>query len=95
MEGPALQSAMKVLLADALDIADELDNWAMRERVYSMHFALHSVLSDRTGLELDLNLSESDQTCVVATMGRFPAFQRTGWSLLEAAHSAPRTGGGS
>lgn len=95
MEGPALQSAMKVLLADALDIADELDNWAMRERVYSMQFALHSVLSDRTGLKLDLNLSESDQTCVVATMGRFPAFQRTGWSLLEAAHSASRTGGGS
>lgn len=90
LSGARLQSVMKALLGYAHEIAEELDNWAMRERAYSMQFALHTTLSDRTGLELDLNLSEMDQTLVAATMGRFPSFQQTGWSMLDAAEAGGR-----
>jgi len=91
-DGSELQTVMKSLLGSALDIAESIDHWALRERVYSMQMSLHSTLSQRTGLELDMNLDESEQSLVVATMSRFPSFQRTGWSILEAARSGLNTG---
>ena len=92
LEGPALQAAIKSLLGPALDIAESMDHWAMRERVYSMQLSLHNILSERTGLALDMNLDEADQTLIVATMSRFPAFQRTGWTILETARCSGESG---
>jgi len=92
LDGPALQAAIKSLLGSALDIAESMDHWAMRERVYSMQLSLHNILSERTGLALDMNLDEADQTLIVATMSRFPAFQRTGWTILETARCSGESG---
>lgn len=92
LDGPELQAAMKSLLGSALDVAESLDNWAMRERVYSMQLSLHNTLSERTGLSLDMNIDPADQTLIVATMSRFPAFQRTGWTILENARCTGDSG---
>lgn len=92
LDGPALQAAIKSLLGSALDIAESMDHWAMRERVYSMQLSLHNILTERTGLALDMNLDEADQTLIVATMSRFPAFQRTGWTILETARCSGESG---
>jgi hypothetical protein len=93
LQGAALQTRMKPLLEYTLDIAESLDHWAMRERAYSMQLCLHRTLSEQTGLELVLNIDEMDQTLIAATMARFPAFQQTGWSMLESASSQGRSGG--
>lgn len=93
LQGAALQTRMKLLLEHTLDIADSLDHWAMRERAYSMQLSLHRTLTEQTGLELALNIDEMDQTLIAATMARFPAFQQTGWSMLEAANGSSGSGG--
>lgn len=93
MDGADLQGAMKTLLGYTLDIADHLDNWAMRERAFSMQMSLHRLLSERTGLELDMSIDETDRTLISATMSRFPAFQQTGWAMLESSQSRTRSGG--
>lgn len=93
MDGADLQAAMKTLLGHTLDIADALDHWAMRERAFSMQLSLHRLLSERTGLELDLNIDETDRTLISATMARFPAFQQTGWAMLESSPTRSRHGG--
>lgn len=93
LSGAHLQTRMKPLLEYTLDIAESLDHWAMRERAYSMQLSLHRTLSEQTGLELVLNIDEMDQTLIAATMARFPAFQQTGWSMLESAGGLSATGG--
>ncbi len=94
MDGSDLQAAMKTLLGHTLDIADNLDHWAMRERAFSMQMSLHRLLSERTGLELELSIDETDRTLISATMARFPAFQQTGWAMLESASTRHSNSGG-
>jgi hypothetical protein len=75
--GADLQRSVREFTDAALRIADRLDNWAMRERVFTLQFALHR--------ELDFTIGEHDQGMITATMGRFPTFRPVGWQILETA----------
>jgi len=85
MTGRRLQEAMSFLLQQALEIADGLNNWAMRERVFTLQFTLHNRLTETSGLTLPLTIDDEDRSLITATMGRFPAFRSVGWRILETA----------
>ncbi len=81
----ALQQHMAVFTNKADEIANRLDNWAMRERVFTMEFARRQRLLDWTGVSADWTIDNDDIRVITGTMGRFPAFQRTGWQILQTA----------
>jgi len=85
LKGRALQTSMSTLLAKTLEIADGLNNWAMRERVFTLQFSLHRQLTESSGLDLPLTIDEEDRSLITATMGRFPVFRNVGWRILETA----------
>jgi len=80
-----LQQAMAVFTNKADEIANHIDNWSMRERVFTMEFARRQRLSDWTGLEPDWTIDSDDVRVLAGTMGRFPAFHGTGWRILQTA----------
>ncbi len=80
-----LQRAMAVFTNKADEIADRMNNWSLRERVFSMQFASQQRFLDWTGRELSITLDHDDLRALVGTMGRFPTFRDTGWRLLETA----------
>ncbi|MDP6987814.1 MAG: hypothetical protein QGG74_07205 [Phycisphaerales bacterium] len=67
------------------EIADRLDNWAMRERVFSIQFDGHHRFVGWTGQTTPLTIDTDDIRMITGTMGRFPQFRETGWSMLESA----------
>ena len=80
-----LQRHMAVFTNKADEIADRMNNWSLRERVFTMQFASHQRFLDWTGRMLSLTLDNDDVKSLVGTMGRFPAFRETGWKLLQTA----------
>ncbi len=80
-----LQHHMAIFTNKADEIADRMNNWSLRERVFSMQFASHQRFLDWTGRVLSLTLDNDDVRALVGTMGRFPAFRDTGWKLLQTA----------
>lgn len=86
LTGSDLQHAMQEFCNSALHVADEMDNWALRERVFTLQFVLHQRLSEQTGLELAYTIDDEQQQLITATMGRFPNFRKLGWQILETAH---------
>lgn len=85
LRGRELQQSMSVFMSKALAIADRLDNWAMRERVFTIQFSLHNLMVDTTGLDLAFTIDDGERSLISATMGRFPSFRSTGWKILETA----------
>ncbi len=85
LQGRELQQALSVFMSKALEIADRLNNWAMRERVFTIQYTLHNLMVDATGLDLAFTIDDEEQSLVGATMGRFPSFRETGWKILETA----------
>lgn len=93
LTGRDLQEAMRALLQRALDAADHLDNWAMRERVFTIQLNLHRTLTDTTGLDLPLTIDTRERTLITQAMGRFPGFRTIGWDLLSRATVVEQKGG--
>lgn len=85
LKGRDMQEAVGFLNTRALAIADRLNNWAMRERVFTLQFSLHQTITDSTGFSFDFTIDEGDRSLVTATMGRFPSFRSVGWQILETA----------
>jgi len=83
LKGRELQRTMGVFTDKALELADRLDSWALRERVFTMQYTLHQVLADSTGLELDFTIDDEDVRMITGTMGRFPAFRGIGWKIFQ------------
>ncbi len=83
--GADLQRAVRRFTDRALAIADRLDNWSMRERAYTLQFAMHRTLAEASGLEMELTIAEQDRGLITATMGRFPSFREVGWGILDTA----------
>ena len=80
-----LQHHMAIFTNKADEIADRMNNWSLRERVFAMQYASHQKFLDWTGRMLALTLDNDDVRALVGTMGRFPAFRDTGWKLLQTA----------
>lgn len=85
LSGRALQHALAVFTNKALEIADRLNNWALRERVFSMQYELHERLVAQTGLDLPYVLDDEEKRLITGAMGRFPFFRGTGWKIFRAA----------
>ncbi len=80
-----LQQSMALFTNKADEIANHLDNWSMRERVFTMEFARRQRMTDWTGIEPDWAIDSDDVRVLAGTMGRFPAFHGTGWRILQTA----------
>lgn len=80
-----LQRAMAVFTNKALEIAERLDNWALRERVFTMQYALHEAIVDATGFEMQYTIDDEDRRLIAGAMGRFPRFREAGWKILQTA----------
>jgi len=77
-----LQRYMALFTNKADEIADKLDHWAMRERVFSMQFEGRNRLIGWTGQDIPVVIDRDDIRLITGTMGRFPQFKETGWLLL-------------
>jgi hypothetical protein len=80
-----IQQYMAVFTNKADEIAERLNNWSMRERVYAMQYARRARAESVTGVEIPAVIDSHDIRVIAGTMGRFPAFRETGWKILESA----------
>ena len=85
LEEPQLHHHMAVFTNKAIEIADRLGNWSMRERAFTMEHFRRRRVADSTGFQPDWVLDEDDVRVITGTMGRFPGFRETGWHILEKA----------
>lgn len=81
--GSHLQQAVNQLTSHAIDFADRLGHWAMRERAFTLQLALHERIKASTGIEVPISLSHEQRPLIASTMGRFPRFRTVGWQILE------------
>ncbi len=82
LEDPEFHRAMAVFTNKAVEIADRLGNWTLRERAFSLEHMRRCRLQRTTGFEADWVLDEEDVRTIAGTMGRFPSFRDTGWRIL-------------
>jgi hypothetical protein len=80
-----LQQHMAVLTNKADEIADRLDNWSMRERVFTMQYVRWERAQSSTGFDIPCVIDSDDVRVIAGTMGRFPTFRDTGWRILQSA----------
>ncbi len=85
LDGHELHRAMAVCTNKALEIADRLDHWALRERAFTMERFRRQRVEDATGCEPEWLLDDEDVRMLAGTMGRFPTFRAAGWRILESA----------
>jgi hypothetical protein len=85
LDGSELQRAVKRFSHVGYAIARRLDNWAMRERLYTLEFEQRRRLEMLAGVPIDWTLRTEGIREIVGTMGRFPRFRETGWRILRAA----------
>jgi hypothetical protein len=85
LEGSELQRAVKRFSDGGYAIARRLNNWAMRERLYTLEFEQRRRLEMLAGVPIDWTLRSEGIREIVGTMGRFPRFRETGWRILHAA----------
>ncbi len=77
-----IQRFMAMFTNKADEIADRLNHWSMRERVFSMQFQGRQRLVGWTGQDIPIVIDSEDVRLITGTMGRFPQFRNTGWSIL-------------
>lgn len=80
-----LQRNMAIFTNKGYEIADTLNNWAMRERLFTMEFLQRQRLNDMAGFRVDWTIDNEEVKLIVGTMGRFPMFRNTGWQILQTA----------
>lgn len=85
LEDQDLHHHMAIFTNKAIEIADHLGNWAMRERAFTMENFRRRRVVEATGFKPDWTLDEEDVRVIAGTMGRFPGFRETGWHILETA----------
>lgn len=76
---------LAILTNKAYEIADRLDNWAMRERALSLELARREEIKIGSGETERWLMDAEDIGILVGTMGRFPRFRDTGWRILRSA----------
>lgn len=83
--GSDLQRHLAVFTNKGYEIAERLDNWAMRERLFTLEFVRRQRLSELAGVDVEWTIDEEEVRVLVGTMGRFPQFKSTGWRILSQA----------
>ncbi len=80
-----LQRHMAMFTRKGYEIANRLDNWAMRERLFTLDYLQRQRLNDLAGFPVDWTVDSNAVQAIVGTMGRFPAFRSTAWRILQTA----------
>lgn len=83
--GSDLQRHLAVFTNKGYEIAERLNNWAMRERLFTLEFVRRQRLSELAGVDVEWTIDEEEVRVLVGTMGRFPMFKSTGWKILQQA----------
>lgn len=84
-ERPDLERAIAICTNKAIEIADHLEHWPMRERALSLEWSRRTQAARDAGLPPEpWTLDDDDVRVLVGTMGRFPLFRPTGWAILGA-----------
>ena len=69
----------------ALEIAEKIGNWGLRERAFTLENFRRQRIDDSAEADRDWILDEEEIRTITGTMGRFPGFRRVGWHILESA----------
>lgn len=85
LSGCELQRSMAIFTNKGYEIADRLNNWALRERLFTMEYLQRQRLNDLAGFNVDWTIDNEEVKLIVGTMGRFPMFRNTGWQILQTA----------
>ena len=80
-----LQQNMAVFTNKADEISETLDDWALRERVFTMQHTQWERAAGSTGFRIPCVIDNDDVRVITGAMGRFPCFRATGWCILESA----------
>jgi hypothetical protein len=80
-----VQTHMAIFTNKADEIASELNNWAIRERVFTMEHSRWERAIGCTGFDIPRVIDEEEVRIITGTMARFPAFRDTGWRILSSA----------
>jgi len=80
-----LQQHMAVFTNKADEISNLLDDWAMRERVFTMQHTRWERAVGSMGLRIPCVIDSDDVRVITGAMGRFPSFRETGWRILRTA----------
>jgi hypothetical protein len=83
LSGEDMHRHMAVFTNKAIEIAECLGNWSMRERAFTLeHFRRQQ--ADIQGVSQEpWPLDDEDIRVITGTMGRFPAFRDVGWQILQ------------
>jgi tetratricopeptide (TPR) repeat protein len=76
---------MAVFTNKADEIAALLDNWSMRERVFTMQYTRWERAAASTCFEAPRVIDCDDVRVITGAMGRFPSFRPIGWKILTTA----------
>lgn len=79
-----MQQPMAQFTIKGYEIADRLNDWALRERIFTLEHMGRMALAGCTGTRLPWPLDNEEKQLVIGTMGRFPGFFRTGRMILNA-----------
>ena len=79
---------MAIFTNKAMEIADRLDNWSLRERAFAMEVSRRAAEPEEPWV-----LDHEEVKQLVGTMGRFPAFRDTGYRILRDARLMLSEGG--
>jgi len=88
IEGPTRERSMAIFTNKAMEIADRLDNWSLRERAFSMEVTRRDQCEETPWV-----LDQEEVRQLVGTMGRFPAFRDRGYRILRSARLLLGEGG--
>lgn len=81
-----MQHPMAEFTLKGHEIADELGNWALRERIFLLEYLGKGSLAKLTRTPVIWPLDNEDKQVLIGTMGRFPRFFRTGCEILAASN---------
>ena len=79
---------MAIFTNKAMEIADRLENWSLRERAFAMELTRHNQAPEEPWV-----LDNEELRNLVGTMGRFPAFRDKGYRILKNARLVTQEGG--
>lgn len=77
-----MNRAVAVFTNKGYELADRLDDWALRERLFTIEFLQRQRVADLVGTPLEWSIDHEEIRTIVGTMGRIPAFRDVGWHIL-------------
>ncbi len=80
-----VQHYMAIFSNKAEEIAEALDDWAIRERVFTLEHTRWERSTRAGEFESPALVDKQDIRTITGTMARFPSFRDTGWEILRSA----------